>query len=88
MLISQQTDLNALFTGNTNAIMTELQRYGDSITVNGTLGLSNISDDFARRLFMHQILYSYKKNNISERRTSRLGSEITKIHPLSYYMYE
>jgi len=65
MLISQQTDLNPLFTGDTNAIMTELQRYGDSITVNGTLGLSNIADDFARRLFMHQILYAYKKNNIA-----------------------
>ena len=65
MLISQQTDNNPLFTGDTNTILTTLQRYGDAITVSGTLGLSNISDDFARRLFMHQIMYAYKKNNIA-----------------------
>jgi len=64
MIKSQQTDLNALFTGSTNDIMTTLQRYGDAITVGGSLSLANISDDFARRMFMHQIMFSYKKNNL------------------------
>lgn len=64
MIKAQQTDLNALFTGSTNDIMTTLQRYGDAITVGGSLSLANISDDFARRMFMHQIMFSYKKNNL------------------------
>ncbi len=65
MLISQQTDLNALFSGDEATIMTELNRYGESITVDGTLSLNNIANDFARRMFLHQIVAKYKKMNIS-----------------------
>lgn len=65
MLTTQQTDLNALFSGDEATIMTTLQRYGDAITVGGTLSINNIADDFARRMFLHQIVAQYKKSNIS-----------------------
>ncbi len=65
MLTTQQTDLNALFSGNEATIRTELQRYGEAITVDGTLSLNNIANDFQRRMFLHQIVAQYKKQNIS-----------------------
>lgn len=73
MKLTEQTDFNPLFTGDTNTINTTIQRYGKETSLGDFLNISNISDATVRRYLMYQNSITLRKRNLYDPRKNFLS---------------